>query len=117
MSSHTYQINQEKSTFDPYIVFTRSDGKEFKFDIINQYREYSRPLNTLYISDKGKIVTIESNRVVVISEGINGPVYTRIKQFEFDRYNYYLSDDEKIKDNSDIYNAIVNGIWLLKIKI
>jgi hypothetical protein len=108
MSSFTYQINQEKSTFDPYIVLKRSDGKEFKFDIINQYREYSRPINTLYISNKGEIVTIHSNRLIVIPEGIDGPVYRKITQFEFDRYNYYLSEDEKIKDNSDIYNAIVN---------
>ena len=49
--------------------------------------------------------------MVVIPDGIEGPVYTRINQFEFDRYNYYLSEDEKIKDNSDIYNAIVNENW------
>ena len=109
MSSYTYQINQEKSTFDPYIVFTRSDGKEFKFDIINQYKEYSRPLKTLYISDKGEIASIESNRVVVIQDEFGGPIYRRINQFEFDRYNYNLSDNDKIKDNSDIYNSIMNG--------
>ena len=109
MSSYTYQINQEKSTFDPYIVFTRSDGKEFKFDIINQYKEYSRPIKTLYISDKGKIASIESNRVVVVPHGNDGPIYRRINQFEFDRYNYYLSDNDKIKDNSDIYNSIMTS--------
>ena len=109
MSSYTYQINQEKSTFDPYIVFTRSDGKEFKFDILNQYREYSRPIKTLYISDKGEIASIESNRIVVIPDGIDGPIYRRINQFEFDRYNYYLSENDKIKDNSDIYNSIMTS--------
>ena len=105
----TYTINTSLSTFNPNIVFTRSDGKNFEFDIINEYRGYSRPTSNLYISDQGDVGIIETNRTVVYPEGMDGPVYRRISQFEFDRYNHNLSEGERIPDNYEIYNTIMTS--------
>lgn len=105
----TYAINTSMSTFEPNIVLTRSDGKNFEFDIINKYRGYSRPSSNLYISDQCHVGIIETNRTVVYPEGMNGPVYRRISQFEFDRYNHNLSEVERIPDNYEIYRMIMNS--------
>ena len=105
----TYSINTSMSTFNPNIVFTRSDGKNFEFDIINKYRGYSRPSSNLYISNEGDVGIIETNRTVVYPEGMDGPVYRRISQFEFDRYNHTLSEEERIPDNYEIYRMIMNS--------
>ena len=105
----SYSINTSLSTFEPNIVLTRSDGKNFTFDIINKYRGYSRPSSNLYISDEGHVGVIETNRTVVYPEGMHGPVYRRISQFEFDRYNHTLSEGERVPDNYEIYNTIMNS--------
>ena len=105
----TYSINTSLSTFNPNIVFTRSDGKNFAFDIINEYRGYSRPSSNLYISNEGDVGLIETNRIVVYPEGIDGPAYRKISQFEFDRYNHGLSEEKRINDNYKIYNSIMNS--------
>ena len=107
--SLTYSINTSLSTFNPNIVFTRTDGENFTFDIINEYRGYSRPSSNLYISNEGDVGLIDTNKAVVYPEGIDGPAYRRISQFEFDRYNHSLNEEERIPDNYEIYNIIMNS--------
>ena len=102
-----YSLNIEY----PYITFTNlNNSKSVKINVAKEFPTYCCDKNVLssYYRENtsGEIVRIPGISKVIIKEGNN--IYTRISQFELDKYEYDSGFTDS--DNSKIYSYLLEKI-------
>ena len=88
---------------DVFMIFKNNKNKKIEVNLKRDFPEYCRNPGTYYKDQNGIICMIKppANSRVVIIDGDN--IYTRITQFELDRYESRFPDS----DNGKLYNYLI----------